>query len=355
MSKLNIVNRPNWTKNQIRDVKKLWLDKNENIDIYLSNKINSIIKKIPPHSIFGYPHLNFIYEKLSSIFKVHRKNLLICNGSDGGIRAIFDCFIKQSDKVLIPSPTFAMYDVYAKLFKTNLISFKYLLKNGGFVFDIDNFLKLIETKNVKLICLANPDSPSGTVLKKNEVIKIIKVAKKKNCIVLIDEAYYPFCNITLKSEINKYENLIIVRSLSKSWALAGLRIGYILSCNKNISYMTSSKPMYEIGGLQSHILSELIINKYNLDVEKSVKDLNVAKAKFVKLLSKLHKIEYIDTYSNFIHIKLGKNRRKIVKKIKKFAYIRDNQSKILKDYTRITITRFKFLKKIFDIIKDSYE
>ena len=179
MSKLNTVNRPNWTKNQIRDVKKLWLDKNENIDIHLSNKINSIIKKIPPHSIFGYPHLNFIYEKLSSIFKVHRKNLLICNGSDGGIRATFDCFIKQSDKVLIPSPTFAMYDVYAKLFKTNLISFKYLLKNGEFVFDIDNFLKLIKTKNVKLICLANPDSPSGTVLKKNEVIKIIKVAKKK--------------------------------------------------------------------------------------------------------------------------------------------------------------------------------
>ena len=73
MSKLNTVNGPNWTKNQIRDVKKLWLDKNENIDIHLSNKINSIIKKIPPHSIFGYPHLNFIYEKLSSIFKVLKK------------------------------------------------------------------------------------------------------------------------------------------------------------------------------------------------------------------------------------------------------------------------------------------
>ena len=56
MSKLNTVNRPNWTKNQIRDAKKLWLDKNENIDIHLSNKINSIIKKIPRHIQFLDTH-----------------------------------------------------------------------------------------------------------------------------------------------------------------------------------------------------------------------------------------------------------------------------------------------------------
>ena len=123
-----------------------------------------------------------------------------------------------------------------------------------------------------------------------------------------------FCNITLKSEINKYENLIIVRSLSKSWALAGLRIGYILSCNKNISYMTSSKPMYEIGGLQSHILSELMINKYNLDVEKSVKDLNEAKAKFVKLLSKLIKLSILILILTSFISNLGKTDEKLLKK-----------------------------------------
>ena len=90
MQKLNIVNRPSWKKNQIRDYKKWWLDKNENIDDYLSDKISSIIRKLPPYSIFGYPDLNFIYEKFSKIFNVKKENLLICNGSDGGIRATFD-------------------------------------------------------------------------------------------------------------------------------------------------------------------------------------------------------------------------------------------------------------------------
>lgn len=355
MLKLNTVSRPSWKKNQTRDFQKLWLDKNENTDFYLSNKISSIIQKIPPHSIFGYPDLNFIYEKLSSIFKVHKKNLLVCNGSDGGIRATFDCFVKQSDKVLIPSPTFAMYDVYAKLFKTNLIPFKYTLKKNKFIFDIDNFLRIIKKKKPRLICLANPDSPSGTAIKKTEVIKIIKVAKQNNSIVLIDEAYYPFCNITLKNEIKVFTNLIIVRSLSKSWGLAGLRIGYILSSKKIINYMTSSKPMYEIGSLQSYILSKLINKNYYLNVKKSVKDLNESKKKFVSLLNKLNKVKYIDTQSNFIHVQLGKNRKKIIKEIKKFAYIRDSQSKILKKYSRITITRFKFLKKIFNIIKKNYE
>lgn len=72
-------------------------------------------------------------------------------------------------------------------------------------------------------------------------------------------------------------------------------------------------------------------------------------------LEKIKKIKYIDTNSNFIHIKLGKNRKKIINEIKKFAYIRDNQAKILKDYSRITITRFKYLKKILGIIKKNYE
>lgn len=355
MLKLNIVNRPSWKKNHARDCKKLWLDKNENPDIYLCNKIKSIIQKIPPHSIFGYPDLNFIYERLSSILKVHKKNLLLCNGSDGGIRATFDCFVNQSDKVLIPSPTFAMYNVYAKLFKTRLLSFKYLLKNDKFIFDINNFLQIIKKKRPRLICLANPDSPSGTVLKKNQVLQIIKTAKKIKSIVLIDEAYYPFCNITLKDEVNKHKNLIVVRSLSKSWALAGLRIGFILSNEKIIKYMTSSKPMYEIGGLQTYILSNLITKKYYLNVKKSVKDLNASKKKFISLLDKFNKVNYINTHSNFIHVQLGKNRKKIIKEIKKFAYIRDVQSKILKKYSRITITRYKFLKKIFNIIKKNYE
>jgi len=355
MFKLNLVSRPSWKKNQTRDFKKLWLDKNENTDSDLSNVIKSVIKKIQPNSIFGYPDLNFIYEKLSLIFKVEKKNLLICNGSDGGIRATFDCFVKKFDKVLIPSPTFAMYDVYAKLFKTNLISFKYSSRDGKLIFDLDNFLKIIKKRKPRLICLANPDSPSGTVLKKIEVIKIIKTAKQNNSLVLIDEAYYPFCNITLKNEINNFMNLIIVRSLSKAWALAGLRVGFILSNKKIISYMTSSKPMYEIGSLQSYILSKLILKKYYLDVKKSIKNLIISKNKFINLLKNQNNIEYIDTHSNFIHVKLGKNRKKIINKIKKFAYIRDNQAKILKNYSRITITRFKYLKKIFAVIKKNYE
>jgi len=355
MQKLNIINRPIWKKNQIRDSKKWWLDKNENIDDYLSDKISSIIRKLPPYSIYGYPDLNFIYEKLSKIFKVKKENLLICNGSDGGIRTTFDCFVKKSDKVLIPEPTFAMYKVYSNLFKSNLLNFKYSLINGKFVFDIKKFLLIIKKKKPKLICLANPDSPSGTILHVDEIIKIIKVAKKIKCIVLIDEAYYPFSTITLKNKINSFNNLVIVRSLSKSWALAGLRVGYIMGNKKIIHYISSAKPMYEIGGLQTYILSKLLQKNYHLNVKKSVRDLNLSKKKFIIFLKKIKGIKYIDTNSNFIHIKLGSNRKKIVSEIKKFAYIRDNQARILKDYSRITITRFKYLKKILDIIKKNYE
>ena len=229
-NKLNIRNiyRPDWLKNKERSKKKLWLDKNENSDLNLNLVIRSVIKKIDLTSIFAYPDLSYLYKRLAKTLNVSSKNLLLTAGSDGGIKSVFETFVKPGDLVLRTNPTFAMYSVYSKIFKVKELVIDYKYFKSGPKFDLKKFLDFIKKKHPKLICLPNPDSPTGHFISKKELLKIIIVAKKVNSIVLIDEAYYLFAKETAISNINKHNNLILVRSAGKAFGMAGLRIGYVI-------------------------------------------------------------------------------------------------------------------------------
>ena len=128
-------------------------------------------------------------------------------------------------------------------------------------------LKIIKTINnkVSLIILSNPNSPTGTILNTNQIKKILDKAKRNNIMVVIDEAYYGFSKETSKNFVKRFENIFIVRSLSKAWGLAGLRLGYIISNKKNIEILNTRRPMYEINTFGAEFLKLLkIINKKTL-------------------------------------------------------------------------------------------
>ena len=99
-------------------------------------------------------------------------------------------------------------------------------------------IKKIKNEKPKILCLANPNSPTGTIIEKKNILKLIKTCKKNNCYILIDEAYYGFSKETSKNFVKRFENIFIVRSLSKAWGLAGLRLGYIISNKKILKFST---------------------------------------------------------------------------------------------------------------------
>ena len=90
---------------------------------------------------------------------------------------------------------------------------------------------------------------------------MIKISQKYRCLMLIDEAYYGFCKETSKQFVKKYKNIFIVRSLSKAWGLAGLRLGYIISNKKNIEVLNKIRPMYEINTFGAEFLKLLLRQK----------------------------------------------------------------------------------------------
>ncbi len=347
MKQFNKLKRPSWILQKPRNFEKLWLDKNENTHPKLQNLYKKILKKINPIHISSYPELGSLYKKISLYEKISSKNIIFGHGSDGCIKNIFEAFTKKDQTILTLSPTFAMYDIYPKIFGLKEYNFNYNFSTKGPFLNFKKLLKKIKQKKPKLVCIANPNSPTGTIIENYRILKLIKVCKKLKCFLLIDEAYYGFSEETSKGLIKKFDNIFIVRSLSKAWGLAGLRLGYIISNKKNIIVFNKIRPMYEINTFGAEFLKVLLNKKYLSKLDLILKDMKQAKNIFYKFLKK-NKIEHFPSHGNFIHFKIkSHNKKKIIYNLSKLSYFRLSENhKCLKNYSRITLTSTNNINKV---------
>jgi len=349
-AKLKNVQRPNWTINNFRDKKKFWLDKNENCDELLHKEIKKIFDTIKVDSIFSYPDLSKLYKKLAKSLKVNAENLLLTAGSDSGIKTVFETFVNEGDIIIRTNPTFAMYSIYSKVFNTKEILLNYKKTTQGPKINLKDIIKVILKKKPKLICLPNPDSPTGHSFSSSEINNLLKKAKIAGSLVLIDEAYYPFYTFTAKKFIKKFSNLIIVRTTSKAWGLAGLRVGYVLSSKNIIKEMHKVRPMYEINNVGAELFNKYI-DKQNL-VKKSVKRLLEGKKYFIKEMLNLGFELFKKEEGNFIHINFRNHRKKILHELSKKVYFRKNEiHNSMINFSRFSLTSKNNFKIITTIIK----
>ena len=179
------------------------------------------------------------------------------------MRHCFEVFVKSKSKIITLDPTFGMVDVYAKLFEAKQIKINF---NKNLQLNLNKLINSIN-KSVSMIMFANPNSPTGTIIKNQDIIKILKKAKKNNCYVIIDEAYFGFYKWSAISLIKKFNNLIILRTFSKAYGLAGIRSAYIVSNKKIMSQLYKFRTMYEINSIGILITKEVmksnkIFNQY---------------------------------------------------------------------------------------------
>ena len=344
------IQRPEWYNSSNRDQRMIFLDKNENNDEILQKIHAKNLSSISKSSLSNYPDNSYLYNKLANHLEVSPKNLLLGPGSDGIIRSVFETFINQGDKVIITSPTFAMYPIYSKIYQARIIEIEYLSKNGRPYMSVDTVLSALNSSGAKLFCLPNPDSPTGTIFDEEEIKSIIKTANENSTLVLIDEAYYPFYNNTAIKFIDSFENLIIARTFAKAWALAGLRTGYGISSKNLIQYMHKIKSMYEINTLASNMLCNTIDN-YS-DVMESVDRLNSGKNWFIDELRKLN-FDVWESHGNFFHINFGDFSNQIHDKLSKIVlYRKEFKEDCLIGFSRFSSTTKKEFAIILNEIKN---
>ena len=233
------------------------LDRNERNQPFGLKFIEILKDKINGELLMVYPELDQIYEKLAKWLNIKEDMLMLNAGSEQAIKSVFETYINPGDTILIHFPSFAMYGVYAKLFQANVIN-QYF--DSELKFDWDLFINRIN-KDIRMMVIENPNGFLGVTPPFDKLKALAKRAHECNVIVLIDEAYFLFSDDTAIDLIDEYDNIIIVRTFSKAFGLAGIRVGYLISHAENINALKKVRPTYEINNLAAIVVSEMLDRK----------------------------------------------------------------------------------------------
>ena len=277
----------------------LRLDKNEDLCGLPEDFVRECLSRITPEDLSTYPQTYLLYEKLSEYLSVPKNSILITTGSDAAIKNTFEVFVSPGDGVIIPDPTYAMYEVYAALFSADLTKVAY---SSDFDLSVQDMIAAIG-KNTRLVALANPNSPTGTIISREEIIDLVEICCSRDILVLIDEAYYPFYPHTVIDLVGKYPNLIITRTFSKAFGLASLRLGYAVADPRIIHYLQSFRPIYETHGL-AVALGCAVLEKPEI-IEKNVRAIVAGREYLIGEMQKLGFSAY-PSHSNFVNFRIPK-------------------------------------------------
>ena len=321
---------------------KIRLNRNEDPSGWDRKILNKFIKTIKYEDFSFYKNSLGLEKKISKRFSVNYNQVLVTSGADGAIKRVYETFIDYKDRVLILDPSWPMYEVYANIYHARIIK-KDFEKNLSL--NIENICTEILNKKIRLVILANPNMPTGTIIDDNDILKIIKVCYKRNTLILIDEAYHLFNNSSQLKHINKFKNLIIVRTFSKAFGLASLRIGYIITNQNFIRNMNKLRSVTNSNGFAIKA-AEFIFDNYEY-FEKRVGNY-IQGREYIYGKLNINNIISSKSYANFLLIKCKDNKyaNKLIKKIETKGYLIKGpyKDKILKNYVRITIGPLKLMK-----------
>ena len=269
------------------------LDSNENYvipkqfqnDIIASAKKNSDVRQYP------LGRIDDLIKSISKFSKIPNSMIGIGNGSDQILDLILSNFASKKTKVLTSNPTFGFFEERCKLYSIPLIAIPF---SDDMKLDIDAFTK--QSKNADILYLDSPNNPTGFQFPKNELQKLVKSFKG---LVIIDEAYGEFGDYTLSSMVKTQENLIVVQTLSKSFGLAGLRLGYFIA-NKKFTEVIMSVLQYPYPLSTITIESGIsALEKLNL-MQNAVENIKTERKRIIENLRKYDAFDVFDSKANFV-------------------------------------------------------
>jgi len=318
-----------------------------------------VIKRICENlgNIKYYPDGEYreIRGKLAGKYNIDMGSIIIGNGTDQIIEMICDSFMEPGENVVIADPTFLIYE-------------KSVLKRSGTVIKVplkdfrQDVEKMVYSVNdaTKVLFLTNPHNPTGTNINRSELDFVMENAGE-NLLVVLDEAYCEYMTDEEKIDtlqyLSGYKNLIILRTFSKIYGLAGLRIGYGISRNSIISVLNKVRLPFNVNSIAQKaavaaLENEFLVNEIKAKIEEE-------KKYFYDVLVK-NGIGFIRSYANFILINSGENSDTVVEELLKNGFIvRPGENLGVPGYIRVTIAlpdvNKKFLTAFVRIFNNLYK
>ncbi|MHA7646476.1 histidinol-phosphate transaminase [Nitrosopumilus sp. S4] len=269
------------------------LDSNENYvipkqfqnDIVSSARKNSDVREYP---LGGVERL---IQSISKFTKIPVSMIGVGNGSDQILDLILSNFASKETKVLTSNPTFGFFEERCKLYSIPLIAIPF---SSDMKLDIDDFEK--ESSNADILYLDSPNNPTGFQFPKSELQKLVK---SFNGLVIIDEAYGEFGDYSLASMVKTQENLIVVQTLSKSFGLAGLRLGYFIANKKfTNAFMNVLQYPYPLSTIT--IESGILALAKSNSMKDSVNQIKIERKRIIENLKKYDAFDVFDSKANFV-------------------------------------------------------
>ncbi len=197
---------------------------------------------------------------IAARYKVLPGNVIIGSGSSELIRLFPEVFIERGDKVLMPHPTFMEYGFACRFMGAQVVPFE-LSPEKGFKPQIDAMLSLLD-KGYKAVYLCNPNNPTGVSPPKADVIRLTKECEELGVLVFLDETLMELMPdegvLSCASEVERHPNLFLIRSLTKSYAIPGFRVGYGLGSKEMISTLDRARQTWNVGELEQAVSTRLI-------------------------------------------------------------------------------------------------
>ncbi|MGH9398596.1 MAG: pyridoxal phosphate-dependent aminotransferase [Terriglobia bacterium] len=307
----------------------LRLDLNENTVGCPPGLVRALRRVMTPAWCAVYPEYETSRNALAQYFGVSPEELIVTNGVDDSIMMICDTFVDPGDALVIPSPTFSIFQFFHEVSggKTRAVRYdrEARLPIG----------KLIAAgKRARWMALANPNNPTGTMFPPEDLGALLKALP--GTVVLVDEAYFDFSGVTILPWIRRFPNLIVSRTFSKAFGLAALRIGLMFADRGLTGLMRRIHAAYAVNALAAAAAAEAI--HFADPVAHYAGAVRLNRERFCRELDRM-RIRYIPSSANFVLIRVGPRAQEVVERLRKQGILvrgwsGDSQ---LKHCVRITI------------------
>lgn len=321
----------------------LRLDFNENV-FGCSPRVLERLASLNKEDLARYPERAPVEAEVASFLGIAPEQLLLTNGVDEVIHLLCETYLEPQDEMLIVVPTYSMYAIYGAAAGARVVT----VPAPEFRFPAGAVLANI-TQRTRLIAIANPNNPTGTLASQSDLLEIARSAP--HSALLVDEAYYEFCGQTLLAEVARQTNLLVARTFSKAYGLAGLRCGILAGAGEQMRLIRRVASPYNVNQVALMCLPEALADQAYL--RWYVDEVKQGRLLLERELEALN-IRYCPSHANFVLAGFGRNKDAFVQGMKdRGILVRDRSSDPgCQGWVRITLGNLQQTHRLLEALRE---
>ena len=273
----------------------LRLDFNENT-IGCSPRVLERLRRMGPEELARYPEREPVEVVVAGVLGIAPAELLLTNGVDEAIHLLCETYLEPGDESLIVVPTYSMYRIYVMAAGAQVVS---VPAGKDFAFPADELCHQV-TPRTRLIAIANPNNPTGTVASPENLRRIAHSAP--DAAVLVDEAYFEFYGESMLPARKEFPNLFVARTFSKVYGLAGLRMGVLVGDAEQMRAVRRVSSPYNVNAVALMCLPEALSDQAY--IEQYVSEVRESRSRLEQALT-TNGIQFWPSHANFVLARVG--------------------------------------------------